>query len=368
MGLGGVGEHQVAVLLVGVGLLRVGLDDDEAGEDGLRGVEQGVFVEQVRGGVGRDVGLERALVELLGAGGDGEGQHLGVRAGAEEAGVRLVAGLAAAEVEVEGEHAGVALGGDGVDLKGEGFGAPVLRADVGELRALGGMEVVDAGGELAFDAGTAADEELDQGGLGAGAEHDDGVREGGDVGAGEGVLDDEGQGDLDVGGHVEEGAAGAEGGVERDKLFRAEVGRMFLQVGLHEVAVIAQGLVERGEDDAFGGEFGGDGAAADELAVGVDDFGGVREIGQVGDLLRGVLGQGEAVEVEALEIGVAPGFVGAGREREGVELVPRGLLGLEPPGGQVGALGEMLGEAGGIETGEGGRGGECGSGHAEEKG
>ena len=46
-GLGLLAEHQVAVALVGVGLLRVGVDDNQAGEDGLRPSEQGVLVEEI---------------------------------------------------------------------------------------------------------------------------------------------------------------------------------------------------------------------------------------------------------------------------------------------------------------------------------
>ena len=47
VGLGSIAEHEVAVGLVGVGFLRVGFDDDEAGEDGFGGVEERVFVEEV---------------------------------------------------------------------------------------------------------------------------------------------------------------------------------------------------------------------------------------------------------------------------------------------------------------------------------
>ena len=364
MGLGRVAQHQVAIFLIRVGFLRVGLDDDEPGENGLRGVEQGVFIEQVRGGVRRRVGLQRALVELARAVGHGEGEHLGVGAGPEQARVRLVAGLAAAKVEIEREHTGVAFGGDAVDLEGEGLAAPVLGADVGQLRALGGVEIVHAGHELALGGGAAGDEELHQGGLGPRAEHHEGVREGGDVLPGERVLDHEGEGDLDVRRDVEEGAGGGEGGVERDELLGAEVGRVFQEIGPHEVAVIAQGLVKRGENHAAGGELGRDGAARHDLAVGEHDLGGLRKSDVVRDAQSGFFGKAEAVEVEALQVGEAPGLVGAGRKGQGGEPVPGGLLGLQPPGGQVGALGQVLGEAGGGEAlGGRGGGGQGGSGH-----
>ncbi|MDF3059260.1 MAG: hypothetical protein K0R17_3475, partial [Rariglobus sp.] len=129
VGLGLVGEHQVTVLLIGVGLLSVGFDDDQAGENRLCRVEERVFVEEVRRGVGRDMRLERALVELLGAVGDGQGEHLGVSAGAEEAAVRFVAGLASAEVDIERKDLRIALGDDGIGLERQGVAGPVLGAD-----------------------------------------------------------------------------------------------------------------------------------------------------------------------------------------------------------------------------------------------
>lgn len=366
VGLGDVGEHEVAVFLVGVGFLGVGFDDDEAGEDGFGGVEEDVFVEEVGSGLGGGVGLEGALVELLDAVGDGEGEHLGVGAGAEETGVGFVAGLATAEVEVEGIDAGVAVGGDGVGLEGEGIAGPLLGADVGEVGAGAGVEVVDAGDEL-VGGGVAGDEVFDEGGLGVFFEDDEGVGEAGLVGAGEGVLEDERLGDFDALGDVEEGTGGGESGVKGDEFFRAEVGGVFLEPGADEIGVIAEGFVEGEEEDALGGEVGGDGGAADDLAVREDDLGDVGEVGEVGDVLSGVFGEFEAGEVEAFEGGEAPSLVGAGREGEGVEFLPGGVFGRDPPGGEVGALGEVGFEAGLVEAGGERGGGSEGGGHAGRK-
>jgi hypothetical protein len=58
-----------------------------------------------------------------------------------------VAGLAGAEVDVERLHAGVAADDGGVALEGERLVAPVLFADVGDLRAVAGVEIVGADGE-----------------------------------------------------------------------------------------------------------------------------------------------------------------------------------------------------------------------------
>ena len=182
------------------------------------------------------------------------------------------------------------------------------------------------------------------------------------------VLHDEGQGALDLGRDVEEGAGGGEGGVKGDEFLGAEIGGVFLEILAHVVAVVAQGLVERGEDHAAGGEFGGHGGAANELAVGVDEFGGVGKVGQVGDVLGGILGQSEAGKVKALEVGVAPSLVEARGQREGVEGLPTGAFVIEPPSGQVGALGEVGVETSLVEVGSGGEGrvGE-GGGHAGGK-
>src|SRR5208283_4202449 len=48
IGLCLVAQHQVAVALVGVRLLRVLIDDDESGKDRPRRVEKGVLVEEIR--------------------------------------------------------------------------------------------------------------------------------------------------------------------------------------------------------------------------------------------------------------------------------------------------------------------------------
>ena len=63
---------------------------------------------------------------------------------------RLVARLASAEVQVERLDAGVAADDGGVGLEGEGAVAPVLFADIGEVGAVAGVEVVGPGGELCF--------------------------------------------------------------------------------------------------------------------------------------------------------------------------------------------------------------------------
>ena len=52
-----VGQHQVAVGLVGVGALRVRLDPDQPGEDLARAVAQHALEQEVAGGVRFEVVL-----------------------------------------------------------------------------------------------------------------------------------------------------------------------------------------------------------------------------------------------------------------------------------------------------------------------
>ena len=72
-----------------------------------------------------------------------------------------------------------------------------------------------------------------------------------------------------------------------------------------------EGFVERGEDNALGGQIGGHGAARDQLAVGENDLGGMGEVREVGDVLGRILGQLKAGQVEVGQAGETPGLVGA---------------------------------------------------------
>jgi len=96
------------------------------------------------------VNLERALVEFLTALGHGKGEHLRERSGGLQLREGLVASLAGAEVNVEGLDAGVSTHDGAVRLEGKRAVAPVLFADIGEMGAVAGVEVVGPGGELCF--------------------------------------------------------------------------------------------------------------------------------------------------------------------------------------------------------------------------
>ena len=85
--LGVVGEHQVAVGLVGVGAGGALLDPDQSGVDRPRGVLQRAFEEQVGGGVADLVVLQGVEVEELLAGGEVDALQLGRGAAALEVGL-----------------------------------------------------------------------------------------------------------------------------------------------------------------------------------------------------------------------------------------------------------------------------------------
>ncbi len=92
VGLAGVAHQQVAAGLIGVGVVRVLVHEDEAGEDGLRVIVERVLVEQIRVGAFGNVVLEGALVVFLLAGGDGDREHVRARARAFEAGQAIRCG------------------------------------------------------------------------------------------------------------------------------------------------------------------------------------------------------------------------------------------------------------------------------------
>jgi hypothetical protein len=79
-GLGLAVEQQVPVRLVGVGLLRAGVDDDHAGVHGAAGVAQRTLEQQVGVGVVGGVVLDGVLVVVLPLVGEVQPEHLGLGA------------------------------------------------------------------------------------------------------------------------------------------------------------------------------------------------------------------------------------------------------------------------------------------------
>ncbi len=80
VGAGGFREHQVVVLLVGVGALGVLLDPDHSLPDDPRLVLEPPLVEQVAGRVGGNVVLPGEIGQMLAAGREHDAVDLGVGA------------------------------------------------------------------------------------------------------------------------------------------------------------------------------------------------------------------------------------------------------------------------------------------------
>src|SRR5208283_4776646 len=195
VGLRLVAQHKVAVALVGVRLLGVGIDYDQAGEDRARLVQEGVLVEEVRLRARRLVDLERPLVALPGARRDRYREHLREAAGRLELAERLMARLLPAEVEVERLDPRVPADDRRVELERERLLGPALGRRVGDPRPVAGVEVVRAAREL--PGGVARREIVDDGHARIVLRDDERVREDGRAGPRDGVDDDDRLVDLD---------------------------------------------------------------------------------------------------------------------------------------------------------------------------
>ena len=74
--VGVIAEDEVFDLLVGVCALCAGFDFDESCKNGSGLIVEGVEVEEIAGGVGRDMVLQGALVDLAGSFHGIDGEHL----------------------------------------------------------------------------------------------------------------------------------------------------------------------------------------------------------------------------------------------------------------------------------------------------
>ena len=180
----------------------------------------------------------------------------------------------------------------------------------------------------------------------------------------------DGQIEVDVTGHEDEGTVGEEGFVERGELRRAEFGRLGEEMLADDRLVFYEGALECIHDDATGGAFLREEFAGEETAVGKDEFGGLGNTdGRVGDGSARQLGvggrQGETVEGERTDVAEAPHLVGAGGHRERSEAGVSGAFAIEPPSGKRRReAGEVRGEGFGREgAGERGGSGERVGGH-----
>ena len=179
--VGVIAEDEVFDLLVGVRALGAGFDFDESCKNGAGLVVEGVEVEEVAGGVGGDMILQGALVDLSGSFHGIDGEHFTAGAFADETAEAFAAHESAAEVCDEGGAGRVAVHRCGIQVEGGRLEGPVLDGDIGELGSGGEMEVVDSAGEgRKFVGGL---EVVDDGHAAVLAADDERVREDGGVGA-----------------------------------------------------------------------------------------------------------------------------------------------------------------------------------------
>ncbi len=113
--------------------------------------------------------------------------------------------------------------------------APRLRANVGELRAVSGVEIIGAAGEMRH--GIRRDERVDNADLGVLLGDDQCVGENGRTGAGGNVSDEDWRGHLHATRDVDERAVPDECGVQRREFFGAELLRLGHEVGLQQSSV-----------------------------------------------------------------------------------------------------------------------------------
>jgi hypothetical protein len=338
VGLGFLAVDEVAAGLVGVGEVCAFIDGDETREDGAGGIVEGVFVKEVAAGVRSGVVLEGALIDDLGGGGQGDGDHVAAAALAEEVADALAAGEGGAELDLEGFDLGVAMRGGGGEMEGGGGVAEFLAVGVGDAATGLGDEVGDGateGGDV-----TQGVVVIDDGDGGVVASDDEGVGEDGGVLGSDPVEDFDGVFDDDVFGDDDDDTRLDVGEVKGGEFGGAEGGLALHEVLLDDFGVFDEGIGEGFADDAFGE---GVGVGLDELVVDEDEAGGgVGEADGGGDGFSfGGFGRGRgAVEgggVETFGVGVAPVLVFDAWDGQGLEGGPGG----------GGAFGEPLREVGG---------------------
>ena len=320
VGVGGLGQQQVAVGLVGIGAAGALLDADQARVHAARGVAQRAFEKQVGGGVADHVRLQRVVVEELAAGPEEQSLQLGAGAGTVQHRFDAGLGEAAAEADVDDAHGGLLLRDHFLVGELPGVVAPALQRHVADVGAAAGEHLDRAAGQRGRLQGR-REELVDVVELRAIAGHDQGVRQHRRPAAGRPELADERLLHAHAIGDVEEGAAAEERAMQRRQLvaFRIDA---FEQVLLHQLRVLASGLRERHEEHALGGELGPDIDLAGLGAALAQHRGRVFD-GVCGGAAVGWLPRLEDREVEALQVGAPPLLLGAGGHRQPLVGGPR---------------------------------------------
>lgn len=193
---GFVAIEQVAAGLVGVGVVRAFIDDDEAAENAAGLAVEGVFVKQVAGSMRCLVTLKRALIDDLVADGQADAEHVAAGALADEIADAFAAAEGSTELHLEALHARVASGGDAGKMQRLSVIRQLLAGGVGDLAAAAADEIGDGDAEAAFTFETAI--MIDDTDFGVVAGDDERVREDGGVVADDPMEDFDGFFDHDI--------------------------------------------------------------------------------------------------------------------------------------------------------------------------
>ena len=351
-GFGFVAVEQVAAGLVGIGVVGAFIDDDEAAENAAGLAVEGVFVEQVAGGVWGFVTLKRALIDDLLADGQADAEHVAAGTLADEVADALAAAEGGTELHLEAFHAGIASGGDAGKMQRLGIIGQLLAGGVGDLAAATADEIGDGDAEAAFSFETAV--MIDDANLRVITGDDECVRKDSCVIADDPVEDFDGLFDDDVLRHDDDGARFDMRQMQRGKFIGAQSLFTLHEMLLKSRFVRFEGFLEADADHSGGKTVH---VGLDEGVVHEDKscrafleaFGG----GESGFGLLGgrCLGRSVLGEFDLLRVRVAPVFVFEAGKWQGLEFGPRGAGTGSEPVGSDGARSWSDGE----EAGGGGR-------------
>src|SRR5665809_7624 len=199
-----LGEHDVAIGLIGVSALRAPRNLDEAGVLRAGDLLESALVEKVGRRVGNRVILQRALSEMLVAISEVEPEHLGERTLAGEHGLDLRSSELRTELDGEAANRRITVTGEPLGLEVVHVAAPLLERAVVDGCASTGRDLDHARAQRGSFVALGA-EAVDEGHLGVIADHDGRVRKRGSA-TREVAEDLERNLDLDAIRHVDDDA------------------------------------------------------------------------------------------------------------------------------------------------------------------
>src|SRR4029453_2069634 len=132
---GVIAQEKIANFLIGIGEMGVRFHPDEAAECATGTIIERVFVEEIAGGVGRDVILQRAGVEFLLIFRNRDRERIPLPAFAYEPAETFETRISRTQIQVKAHGRGIVIDRGRVHLQRDDILSPVLGAYVGHLRA-----------------------------------------------------------------------------------------------------------------------------------------------------------------------------------------------------------------------------------------